>query len=524
MRVIPNELRDRYEREGWWRRETLGELLAGRLAENGDLAFHVHSAARPWVGTFAEVELSARRLAAGLRERGVGPGDVIAFRLPNWREAAVTFWASAFLGAVVVPVVHFYGPKELAHILGAARPKVFVTTEGLSPELCAQVPIVGTVDGADANFEELSADPPMAGVLPADPAAPALIAFTSGTTSAPKGVVHSHQTLGCEVRQLAEQNALDDAVQLTATPVGHFIGMVGAFLIPVLHGKAVHLMDGWEPGRALALMREHGLAVGGGPPYFVTGLLEHADFTPDHLASVKYVGLGGSAVSVSVTRRLADLGLVPFRAYGSTEHPSITASRYTAPEFERLCTDGRPMPGVEIRLAEDGEILSRGPDLCLGYLDDEQNAKVFDGQGWYRTGDIGVLHEDGHLTVTDRKSDVIIRGGENIGALEVEEVLTLLPAVAEAVVVAVPDARFGEIVGAVLRLRPGARMPTRGEVREHFAATGVARQKWPERLFRAADFPRTAGGKVRKHLIRRAIAAQPLRHPNLENIILQTGE
>jgi len=526
MRTIPDELREHYESAGWWRRETLGELLAARLAAHGDLAFRVHSPTRPWVGTFGEVELSARRLAAGLRARGVGPGDVIAFRLPNWREAAVTFWASAFLGAVVVPIVHFYGPRELAHILAVARPKVFVTADGLGaapldPDLLAQVPIVGIV-GVD--FEDLSTDPPMAGVLSADPAGPALIAFTSGTTSAPKGVVHSHQTLGCEARQLAEQNALDDAVQLTATPVGHFIGMVGAFLIPVLHGKAVHLMDGWEPGRALALMREHGLAVGGGPPYFVTGLLEHPDFTPEHLAGVKYVGLGGSAVSVSVTRRLADLGLVPFRAYGSTEHPSITASRYAAPEFERLCTDGRPMPGVEIRLAEDGEILSRGPDLCLGYLDEAQTARVFDEQGWYRTGDIGVLHEDGHLTVTDRKSDVIIRGGENIGALEVEEVLALLPAVAEAVVVAVPDSRFGEIVGAVLRLRPEAQLPTREQVRAHFAAAGVARQKWPERLFESADFPRTASGKVRKHLVRRAIIAQPLRHPISENNILLIGE
>ncbi|MGW5377844.1 AMP-binding protein [Nocardia sp. NPDC003999] len=508
MRTVPEELRVCYEREGWWRRETLGDLLSRGLAAAPGAEFRVHSDVRPWSGTFADVEQVARRLAAGLRARGVGPGDAIAFQLPNWMEAAATFWASALLGAVVVPIVHFYGRKEVAHILDVVRPAVFITVHrfgrlSFDPEVSRGVPLVGLVE---IDFDRLLADEPMTGVVAVDPASPALIAFTSGTTSAPKGVVHSHQTLGCEARQLAERNELDRSKQLTATPVGHFIGMVGAFLIPVLHAKPVHLADIWDPGRVLALMRSDGLSVGGGPPYFVTSLLDHPDFTPGHLRHVRYVGLGGSAVPVSVTRRLADLGLVPFRAYGSTEHPSITASRYTAPEHERLYTDGRPMPGVEIRLAEDGEIISRGPDLCLGYTDDSLTARVFDQDGWYRTGDIGVLDESGCLTVTDRKSDVIIRGGENISALAVEEVLAELAAVAEAVVVAVPDERFGETVGAVLRIRPGCELPSMDEVRAHFAAAGVARQQWPEWLFEVEDYPRTASGKVRKHLVRAGIA------------------
>ena len=150
MRNIPVELSKRYIEEGWWTPDTLGELLARGLAANPDTGFWVHSAVRPFSGTFRDVELAARRLAAGLRARGVGPGDVIAFQLPNWVEAAVTFWASAFLGAVVVPVVHFYGRKELTHIIGTARPKVFITTEHFGhmtfqPDLCADIPIVGLV-------------------------------------------------------------------------------------------------------------------------------------------------------------------------------------------------------------------------------------------------------------------------------------------------------------------------------------------------------------------------------------------
>jgi len=520
MRNIPDELTKRYEAEGWWTRETLGELLARGLGAHPETAFCVHSAVRPYRGTFADVETTARRLAAGLHARGVGPGDVVALQLPNWMEAAAAFWASAFLGAVTVPIVHFYGRRELGHIVTAARPKVLLTAEEFGrmrfhPDLCADIPIVGLV-GADngpreANahrFDDLLAAEPMPGTLAVDPAGPALIAFTSGTTRAPKGVIHSHQTLGFETRQLLENYPPDRGRQLTATPVGHFIGMVGAFLIPVLEGSPVDLADVWDPAQVLDLIEHEGLSIGGGPPYFVTSLLDHPHCRPDHMKRFSTVGLGGSTVPATVTRRLADLGLFVFRSYGSTEHPSITGSRPTAPEDKRLYTDGDVRPGVEIRLTEEGEILSRGPDLCLGYTDDALTAKAFDADGWYHTGDIGVLDDDGYLTITDRKADIIIRGGENISALEVEEVLLAMPAVAEAVVVSAPDARLGEHVAAVLRVRTGHRMPTLVDVRAHFEGVGVPRQKWPEELLEVPegqDYPRTASGKVQKVRLREQV-------------------
>lgn len=523
MRRIPDELVRRYEQEGYWTRETLGELLARGLDSAPEAGFCVHSAVRPYRGTFAEVERDARRLAAGLSARGVHAGDVVALQLPNWREAAVTFWASAFLGAVVVPIVHFYGRKELSHILSTAKPRVFVTTAEFGrlkyhPDVCAGVPIVALVgDGPDTGedggwepFEDLLAAEPMVGTAEADPAGPALIAFTSGTTRDPKGVIHSHQTLSFETRQLLENYPPDRGRQLTATPVGHFIGMLGAFLIPVLEGAPIDLCDVWDPGRVLQLMESEGLSIGGGPPYFVTSLLDHPQCRPEHVSRFKTVGLGGSTVPAAVTRRLSDLGMFVFRSYGSTEHPSITGSRPGAPEVKRLFTDGDARPGVEIRLGPDGEIHSRGPDLCLGYVDDELTARAFDQDGWYHTGDIGVLDEDGYLTITDRKADVIIRGGENISALEVEEVLLGMPAVAEAVVVAAPDDRLGERTAAVLRIREGQSMPSLDDVRAHFRAAGVATQKWPEELHRVPegeDFPRTASGKVQKYVIRQQVAA-----------------
>jgi acyl-CoA synthetase (AMP-forming)/AMP-acid ligase II len=518
MRKIPAELAERYLAEGWWTAETIGDLLARGLTAAPDTVFQVHSAMRPWSGTFADVERVARRLAAGLRSRGVGPGDVVVFQLPNWMEAAAVFWASAFLGAVVVPVVHFYGRKELAYILGAVKPRVFITAERFGrmeqhPDLYADVPVVGVVGrgpasrGAAVGFDELLADDPLPGTIPTDPAAPALIAFTSGTTRDPKGVIHSHQTLGYETRQLAGLYPPDRGWQLTAAPVGHFIGMVNAFLIPVLDGTPVNLTDVWDPGRVLSLMTNHGLTLGGGATYYVTSLLDHPDFAAEHLRYLRYAGLGGSSVPVAVTTRLAGLGITAFRSYGSTEHPSITGSMYTAPESKRLFTDGNPLPGVEIRLDSDGEILSRGPDLCLGYTDDALTERTFDDDGWYHTGDVGVLDEDGYLTITDRKSDIIIRGGENISAVEVEEVLLAMPGIAEAAVVAAPDPRLGERAAAVVRLRSGHRLPTMDQLRAHFERAGIARQKWPEQLHAVDEFPRTASGKVQKYVLRQSVAA-----------------
>lgn len=497
-----------YRANGWWTDETIADLLTNGLRCSPEQEFRVYSATRPWAGSFADVENVARRLAAGLHRRGVGAGDVVAFRLPNWMEAAATFWAASFLGAVVVPVVHFYGPKEIRHIIATAKPKVFIAFEEFGrmryePELYADVPVVGVV-GRD--FDDLLDPEPLTQTVPVEAAAPAVIAFTSGTTRDAKGVVHSHQSLGYETRQLSAAYPPGLECQLTAAPVGHFIGMLNAFLIPVLNGTPIYLTDGWDPAQTLSLMLRDGLTFGGGAPYFVISLLDHPDFTPEHLDYMRYAGMGGSAVPAATARRLHEQGVTVWRSYGSTEHPSIVSTPYTAPAEKRLFTDGRPLPGVEIRLTDEGEILSRGPDLCLGYLDDELTRNAFDDDGWYHTGDIAVIDDDGYLSIVDRKSDIIIRGGENISAMEVEEVLATLAGVAEAVAVAAPDERFGERTAAVLRMKPGCALPKMDELRAHFAKSGLAKQKWPEELHQVDDFPRTPSSKIQKALVRRMIA------------------
>jgi acyl-CoA synthetase (AMP-forming)/AMP-acid ligase II len=531
-RPIPADVQQRWLDSGLWVDETLGQLLERGLLAHPELEVHVHSALRPAASTFGEVHERARRLAGGLEARGIGPGDVVAFQLPNCLEAAVVFYATSLLGATIVPIVHFYGPKEVSYILRRTQVRAFVTIaafgrldllahlDRLHEEL-ATLDVVAVVDAPPGTpwlpFAALEGADPIAGAVAVPSTDAALIAYTSGTTADPKGVVHSHRTLGAEIRQMVDEMPADGLPHLIGAPVGHAIGMLGALLAPVVQGNPIHLIDVWDPPAVLRIMLEHQLAAGSGSTYFLQSLLDHPDCTPAHHALMRYTGMGGSSVPVAITERARDLGISIIRKYGSTEHPSITGVRHSEPEAKRLYTDGHAGAGVELRIVDDegrdlppgqpGEILSRGPDCCVGYTDAALTATAFDDDGWYRTEDIGVLDDEGWLRITDRKKDIIIRGGENVSAVEVEELLVRLPHVLEAVVVAGPDARLGERVCAFLRMADGCELPSLSEVRDALTAAGLAKQKWPEELLPGDDVPRTPSGKVQKAILRDRLRA-----------------
>jgi acyl-CoA synthetase (AMP-forming)/AMP-acid ligase II len=525
LRSVPEDLARRYLADGWWDDATLGQTVAEGLGRQGDVRFRVRSDVHPWTGTFGEVDRAARTLAANLRARGVGPGSVVVIQLPNWVEAGIAFWAAAYVGAVVVPVVHFYGAKEVDYILRAAQPDVIVTADrfghndflatfdslleaGAATDplwLVVRATPETALPAAATPFESLLDGDLLDAPVPVDPDSPALVGFTSGTTRDPKGVVHSHRTIGCETRQLDHFFPTGGPPQITGAPVGHFIGMLNAFLVPLLRDRPVNLIDVWNPGEVVRMMREEKLGMGGGAAYFLTSILDHPDFGDDLLPQMPFAGLGGSVVPLALMERLTKLGIKAFRSYGSTEHPSITRCMIDDPVDKRLRTDGRVIEGIDMRLDESGEISSRGPDCFLGYTDPALTATVFDDDGWYRTGDVGVLDEDGYLTITDRISDIIIRGGENISAMEIEELLAAMDDVAEVCVVAAPDDRLGEHAAAVLRMREGAEVPTLADVRTHLDAAGLARQKWPESIHPVADLPRTPSGKVQKFRLRQQL-------------------
>ena len=537
LRPVPAYLAERYRAEGAWDDRSLGQFLSDALLEDPTRRFRIWSPSHPYLGTVGDVYDESLRVAAGLRALGLGPGDVVAFQLPNWVEAAITFYACAMLGVTLVPIVHFYGPKEVGFILRQSRARALVIVarigqrdyladlgtvrDGL-PDLQHVIVVGGSDAGAglaadDLSFEDVRGAEKIDGPAAVDPDGPALIAYTSGTTADPKGVVHTHRTLGCEVRQLSGHQALRDRPNLVGAPVGHAIGMLGGLLCPLVGGRPIYMIDGWDPPTVLNAMVEEQISAGSGSTYFFTSLLDCPGFGPEHVDLMRFIGLGGSPIPNAVAERADELGISLVRSYGCTEHPSVTGSQHTAPKEKRIHTDGCPLEWVEVRTVDEegndvevgqpGEILSRGPDRFAGYTDPELTAVAVDEEGWFRTGDVGVIDAEGYLTITDRVKDIIIRGGENVSAAEVEQLLAHMPGVAEVAVVAAPDERLGEHGCAFFRMQPGNDPPDLEAVRSHLDAAGLARQKWPEDLRVVDELPRTASGKVQKFVLRERLRA-----------------
>lgn len=524
-------LSEHYVKEGLWTTGTMADLLEERGSHLRDLPFRVYSESHAYRGTVGDVLDLAKRFATTLGTLGLEPGDVVVIQLPNWMEAAAAFWGTLWFGAVCVPVVHFYGRKELAYILQDSGAKALVTASNFRhlnylsnlDSLRQQAPdlqhifVVGEPAPGTTPFETAfgarALDEPSA----VDPADPAIIAYTSGTTADPKGVIHSHQTTLSGVSM--PLNSADPRPGLVGTPVGHVTGMTHALILPIVTGKPIHMIDVWAPERVLELMLNENLVFSGGPTYFVTSLLDSPSFTKAHLDHIRYVGMGGSKIPRAVADRLRDLGCVVKRVYGSSETLTATASDWNDPESKRLYTDGRAMNGTELRIVDEegnelpcgreGEIWVRSPRLFLGYTNAALTAHTMTSEGWYRTGDVGALDEDGYLTITDRIQDIIIRGGENISSTEVEDQLLRMPGVQDVAVISTPDERFGERVCACIVTSSTAPPPSLETIHAFLAQRGLARPKWPEQLqLFQSDLPRTASGKVRKFELRQLIAAQ----------------
>jgi acyl-CoA synthetase (AMP-forming)/AMP-acid ligase II len=528
IRTPPAELARRYRAEGFWNDDQLGRVLDQGLRDQRSQSVCVYSEHHPFRGTKGDVADLARRLAGGLQARGVGPGDVVAFQLPNWVEAIAAFWAAGLLGAVTVPIVHIYGPKELGFILENSGARALITADRFGsrdylealPDLRNRNPALETVasvgDTSDSCISFTSVidadrleEPP-----PVDCDAPSVVGFTSGTTAEPKGAIQTHRTLLAEVRQLARLEApLSALPALTGSPVSHVAAMFGCLLNSIVFAHPINLTDRWDPAKVLQIISHELLGIGGGATYFLTSILDTPAFDPaSHVKYLRFVTLGGAPIPTAVADRAESLGISMVRAYGSTEHPSVSAGTHSDPTEKRLHTDGRPMPGVEVHTVDEagretppgkaGEIHTRGPDLFAGYTDPTLTADAFDPQGWFSTGDIGVIDEAGYLTITDRKKDIIIRGGENISAAEVEGLIQRMSGVAEVAVVAAPDPRMGEHACAFVRVLTNSPGLDLRAIQQHLDAAGLAKQKWPEELRIVDDFERTGSGKIKKYILR----------------------
>jgi cyclohexanecarboxylate-CoA ligase len=422
-------------------------------------------------------------VAGGLRAAGVGTGDAVCWRLPNGVDAVVLYRACWRLGAVAAPIHHLAGPTDVARVVDAVQPALVVES----------LPLGRPVDRYDSGERD-----PRAVVL-----------FTSGSSGAPKGVIHTQARLAYKARLMADVHGLtpDDAILMPA-PLAHISGLLNGVTVPGVVPMKTVLMAKWDPVEALEIIERERVTFMIGPPTFFVSLMGAPGFSPAAVASLRLISSGGAGVTPAfVDTASATLGCVVKRTYGSTEAPTITTSQPGDDPAQARSTDGRPTGSVELRTDEvTGELQVRGPELFVGYLDAEQTAAAFTDDGWFRTGDIGVI-DDGWLTITGRLKDIIIRGGENIAVGEVEGVLEAHPAVRQAVAVGVPHERLGEQVAAFVLLVDGETFDL-DECRRWFAEQGVARFKTPEHVVVVDEIPVLAAGKPDRAALRSRFSRQ----------------
>ena len=497
---------------------TFIDAMIAAAAANPGASLTVASDVKPCTASLGDVVASGRRMGTRMAAAGVAPGDIVACMLPNWREWLVVAVAAAQSGAVLLPIVTIYGAKELGFILRQSAAKWLFTPDmfrgvdyGRVVAECGDLPGLDRHVAIGQEFDLLEAEGPIA-----DPAAVAgedlaLLVYTSGTTAEPKGVMHSARGFLAELETVrAMRGGTDDEAVISPWPPGHVAGALSMYRF-LCQATPLVLMDQWDAALAAALIDRHKVTSTSGTPFHLSGMIAAADEHGHDLTSLRQYLVGAAPVPPSLIERCQRQGLAVYHCYGTSEHPTVTSGAVDDPLDKQLHTEGRAMPGSQMRFVdddgndvpagEDGEICTRGPELFMGYLDPALDVSAFLLDGWYRTGDIGRLDEGGYLLITDRKKDIIIRGGENISSKEVEAVLLRHPAVADVAVVAAKDERMGEVVHACAVLAPGAALSL-GDVRDHFGAAGIARQKTPERLTIVAELPRNASGKVLKHQLR----------------------
>jgi cyclohexanecarboxylate-CoA ligase len=505
----PVDVQERWRARGIWTSETLVDRL--ERAPGEQLAI-VDGNVRL---TVEDVRAKSARVAAALFDSGVEPGDVVAWQLPNWWEGIVLCWAIWRCGAISSPITPSLRAHEVGYILRATNARLAVAPADFRgtnyPQLLADADYSGDVLALrPGTLPEGNGIAPPASVSDEDAA---VILWTSGTTSDPKGVVHTHQSLRVEADTIfAAHDMRAGESLLLPMPITHVAGLTYGPLLPFTNGITAVLMDVWEPGAALELLARERIAVMISTPVFMRTMIDHPSFGATDRSSVRLFSLGGAGVAPSMVEE----GARAFdcwckRTYGSTEYPTLTTGQLGDDPTRDAETDGRLIGDGELRIVDvvtgepvddgsPGELLARGPEMFAGYLDNSLNREAFDDGGWYHTGDLAIF--DGtYLTIVDRLKDIIIRGGENISALEVESLLVRHPDVTDAACVAMPDAVMGEKVCAYVIPRDGA-APTLEAVREHLADLGLARFKLPERLVIRDVLPRTASGKVQKGPLR----------------------
>jgi acyl-CoA synthetase (AMP-forming)/AMP-acid ligase II len=507
---------------------TIWELVERRAAESGDQRFVFDDKGRSL--TYGEFKDRAEQVAAGLHAMGVQEGTPVSWQLPSQIDTVVLSMALSRLGAVQNPIIHLYRGRELSFAVRQTGAKFLAIPgqfRGFDFVQLAQDAIDGLADPPvviDTSKGLPEGDPSTLPPVPSgEGEAPVRwIYYTSGSTADPKGVQHTDQTLIAGGYGLAL--ALDptpDNVGSIAFPYAH-IGGPDYLIMVLTHGFCAALIEQFVPTETIPFYKENGITIAGGGAAFYTMLLNEQRKTPGEpiIPTLRMLSGGGGPkppeLHFEVQREMGGRGVC--HGYGMTEVPMIVQNGPQGTDEQLANTDGPPIHGIQIRLVtpegkeaatgEEGEVRLKGPMVFKGYTDPALNADAFDEDGWFKTGDLGKLREDGYLSLTGRLKDIIIRKGENVSAKEVEDLLYKHPKVQEVAVIGLPDRERGERVCAVVQLA-GTEPLTLPELVAFCKAEGLMMQKIPEQLEVVDEFPRGGTGKVTKRALQDLFKDKP---------------
>ena len=465
--------------------------------------------------TYRQLHDAAARVTSLLSAAGIEPGDRVGLMLPNVPAFPIAFYGALGAGAIVVPMNPLLKSREVAYYLGDSGAKLLFAWHAMAGEAAK--------GAADAGAQMVAVDDPalagaLADVTPqtswADAAADddAVILYTSGTTGTPKGAQLTHGGLGYNAQLTAEtllNNSPDDVV-MGCLPLFHVFGLTCGLNAAVTAGGTMTLLPRFDPGKALDIIERDSVTIFEGVPTMYAAMLHLPDADPAKAATLRLCVSGGAAMPVEILRGFEEkFGCIILEGYGLSE-TSPVASFNHPDKVRKPGSIGTPVVGVEMRLVgndgadvpvgEVGEIAIRGHNVMRGYWGRPEATAEAIPDGWFRTGDLARIDEDGYFYIVDRKKDMIIRGGYNVYPREIEEVLHEHPAVAEAAVIGIPHDSLGEEVGAAVALKPGT-TATPAELRA-FTKERVAAYKYPRHVWLVAELPKGPTGKILRREVR----------------------
>jgi long-chain acyl-CoA synthetase len=466
------------------------------------------------VFTYAELDDASARVAGFLAERGVKPGDRVGIMLPNVPEFAIAYYGVLRAGAVVVPMNVLLKPREVAFYLGDPEAKLVFAWHQFADAAqqgAAEVGAECVVVEPEAFARLLASANPVDDVAERTARDTAVILYTSGTTGKPKGaeLTHSNLAINADVMKQVFSIGPDDVI-LGALPLFHAFGQTCALNTAVSSGAELVMLARFDAGAALAAIERYGVTVFEGVPTMYSALLHHPERERFDVSALRLCVSGGAALPVEVLRGFENaFGCVILEGYGLSETSPVASFNHPGRD-RKPGSIGTPIEGVQMKLVdlhrrdslagEPGEIAIRGHNVMKGYWNrPEATSEAIDADGWFYSGDIARVDEEGFFFIVDRKKELIIRGGYNVYPREIEEVLYEHPAVREAAVIGIPHADLGEEIGAAVALKSGQQV-TEAELRDH-VKTNVAAYKYPRHVWLVDELPKGPTGKILKRQI-----------------------